>query len=340
MIRYKRDILSVDRVILCLDTLLPKASTSSTKTTTTTTITTTASNNEKDPKEEDLDEEGNDDMVSSASSSMVEDQIECWATLISTVGKAFDNEAYKEKCDQYMNVATKLSTDPSLSARIRFQMMDVLDLRNANWVPRHEGNNPRSLQSIKNEATLEELATQANAKEFEQKKGNQYRKKQASNSNSVVKEFRRYEPQATSSTLSTKNSNPNTVRKTSGGSNGRNNDDDDDDDDDDDTFGMRDIKKNNTSKPASLGIGSHLLTEESQDSDDDFGMGGTTTDFAWGAKGAGGGGIRMQESLDDEGTGGNEGKKKKWNGSGKRYSRGGGNRRSGSGNRGRRGGRK
>merc|ERR1740128_1224113 len=65
-----------------------------------------------------------------------EESLECLCRLFSTIGKDLDFEKAKPRMDQYFNQMEKIIKEKKTSSRIRFMLLDVLDLRRCNWVPR------------------------------------------------------------------------------------------------------------------------------------------------------------------------------------------------------------
>ncbi|XP_065583456.1 eukaryotic translation initiation factor 4 gamma 1-like [Artemia franciscana] len=98
-----------------------------------------------------------------------EEQLECLCKLIFTIGKTYEEEydakyqrAVAEskrlgkqlqiqltKLDVYLDEMRKLSQSEDLSSRIRFMLMDVLDLKQNRWVPRREGEKPKKRKARK-----------------------------------------------------------------------------------------------------------------------------------------------------------------------------------------------
>ncbi|KAK2728100.1 hypothetical protein QYM36_008546, partial [Artemia franciscana] len=106
-----------------------------------------------------------------------EEQLECLCKLISTIGKTYEEEydakyqrAVAEskssgkqphmqltKLDVYLDEMKKLSQSEDLSSRIKFMLMDVLDLKQNRWVPRREGEKPKTIDEIRGELEKERL---------------------------------------------------------------------------------------------------------------------------------------------------------------------------------------
>ncbi|KAK2702689.1 hypothetical protein QYM36_018706, partial [Artemia franciscana] len=114
-----------------------------------------------------------------------EEQLECLCKLISTIGKTYEEEydakyqrAVAEskrlgkqlqiqltKLDVYLDEMRKLSQSEDLSSRIRFMLMDVLDLKQNRWVPRREGEKPKKIDEIRGELEKERLEKELSVQE-------------------------------------------------------------------------------------------------------------------------------------------------------------------------------
>ncbi|XP_065561430.1 uncharacterized protein LOC136027920 isoform X2 [Artemia franciscana] len=114
-----------------------------------------------------------------------EEQLECLCKLISTIGKTYEEEydakyqrAVAEskrsgkqlqmqltKLDVYLDEMRKLSQSEHLSSRIRFMLMDVLDLKQNRWVPRREGEKPKTIDEIRGELEKERLEKELSLQE-------------------------------------------------------------------------------------------------------------------------------------------------------------------------------
>ncbi|XP_065583286.1 eukaryotic translation initiation factor 4 gamma 3-like isoform X1 [Artemia franciscana] len=93
-----------------------------------------------------------------------EEQLEFLCKLISTIGKTYEEEydakyqravaeskssgkqpqMQRTKLDVYLEEMKKLNQSEDLSSRIRFMLMDVLDLKQNRWVPRREREKPKT----------------------------------------------------------------------------------------------------------------------------------------------------------------------------------------------------
>ncbi|XP_067048900.1 eukaryotic translation initiation factor 4 gamma 1-like isoform X2 [Acropora muricata] len=89
-----------------------------------------------------------------------EESFECLCKLLVTIGKDLDHEKAKPRFDQYFAQINKIISAKITSSRVRFMMQDIVDLRNNNWVPRREDNNPKTIDQIHKEAADQAKKTQ------------------------------------------------------------------------------------------------------------------------------------------------------------------------------------
>lgn len=93
-----------------------------------------------------------------------EENLECLCRLLSTIGKEVDkqsNAALMKNYFERLEKITKKNDNKKVSARIRFMILDVIDLRRNAWVPRRKDNNPRRIEEIRREAEEEQAAREA-----------------------------------------------------------------------------------------------------------------------------------------------------------------------------------
>ncbi|CAG8593416.1 4525_t:CDS:10, partial [Ambispora leptoticha] len=81
-----------------------------------------------------------------------EEETESLCKLLTTVGKQLDHPKAKEHMDVYFNRMKAMSDNPNLSNRIKFMLLDVIELRNNNWVPRRDNNAPKTIAEIHEDA--------------------------------------------------------------------------------------------------------------------------------------------------------------------------------------------
>ena len=89
------------------------------------------------------------------------ESLECLCKLLSTIGFLLEPQVnnVSEKCDEFnrhFECMGKIINDKSTPSRVRFLMMDVIDLRKNNWVARREENMPKTKAEVHQEAKREE----------------------------------------------------------------------------------------------------------------------------------------------------------------------------------------
>lgn len=91
-----------------------------------------------------------------------EENIECLCRLLTTIGKEVDKPNNAAKMKNYFsrleNIVKKKDTT---TARTRFMILDIIDLRKNQWVPRRKDNAPRRIEEIRQEAEEERLKLEA-----------------------------------------------------------------------------------------------------------------------------------------------------------------------------------
>lgn len=90
-----------------------------------------------------------------------EDNIECLCKLLTTIGKDIDSpkSKFQSRVEAYFGEMRRLVDDKKTTTRIRFMMMDVIDLRKGGWMPkRNEG--PKTIEQIHKEAEKEKMEVQ------------------------------------------------------------------------------------------------------------------------------------------------------------------------------------
>lgn len=82
------------------------------------------------------------------------ERLECFCSLLSSIGQILDKS---DQVDQYFRNVQKLITDKKVSSRIRFMIMDLIDLRRRNWIPRHSNKGPKTLDELHQDIVNEEI---------------------------------------------------------------------------------------------------------------------------------------------------------------------------------------
>lgn len=82
-----------------------------------------------------------------------EEEVESLSKLVETVGSALDSTPRGQSImDVYMQRMEQLTTCDSLSSRIKFMVLDVIDLRKNRWVGSKTDKGPKTIQEIHDEA--------------------------------------------------------------------------------------------------------------------------------------------------------------------------------------------
>eukprot|EP00050_Salpingoeca_kvevrii_P018890 m.79697 g.79697 ORF g.79697 m.79697 type:complete len:1630 (+) comp8190_c3_seq1:211-5100(+) len=98
-------------------------------------------------------------LLDSAEKKHEEDVIECLCKLIQTCGERLDSDPDGvKKMDEYMARLEKLSSGKSIPSRIKFMILDVLDLRKDGWVARREQAGPKTISEIHEQAARKSTA--------------------------------------------------------------------------------------------------------------------------------------------------------------------------------------
>ncbi|XP_076320360.1 eukaryotic translation initiation factor 4 gamma 3-like [Tachypleus tridentatus] len=89
-----------------------------------------------------------------------EDSLECLCRLLTTVGKDLEGEKGKNKIwtqqmDNYCVAMKDIVNRKLTCSRIRFMLQDVLELRQKNWIPRRDQNDPKTIDQIHKDAQKE-----------------------------------------------------------------------------------------------------------------------------------------------------------------------------------------
>ncbi|ORX91369.1 hypothetical protein K493DRAFT_339395 [Basidiobolus meristosporus CBS 931.73] len=88
-----------------------------------------------------------------------EEETESLCKLMTTVGKQLDRKEAKAYMDTYFARVKEMSVNRKLSSRIRFMLLDIIELRAHNWVPRREAAGPKTISQIHEDAQKEKEET-------------------------------------------------------------------------------------------------------------------------------------------------------------------------------------
>jgi translation initiation factor 4G len=82
-----------------------------------------------------------------------EAEVESLTSLLRTIGASLDvSEKGHAMMDAYFGRITMMMDTPNLPSRLRFMLLDVVDLRSANWVSKNGDKGPKTLTEIREEA--------------------------------------------------------------------------------------------------------------------------------------------------------------------------------------------
>ncbi|SPO30845.1 related to TIF4631 - mRNA cap-binding protein (eIF4F), 150K subunit [Ustilago trichophora] len=86
-----------------------------------------------------------------------EEEIESLCKLMTTVGKLLDTEKARGHMDVYFQRMKEMSkNEAAINSRMRFMLVDVIELREARWVPRHDNSAPKTIAQIHAEAAKQQ----------------------------------------------------------------------------------------------------------------------------------------------------------------------------------------
>ncbi|CDR98941.1 hypothetical protein [Sporisorium scitamineum] len=86
-----------------------------------------------------------------------EEEIESLCKLMTTVGKLLDTEKARGHMDVYFQRMKEMSkNEAAINSRMRFMLIDVIELRESKWVPRHDNSAPKTIAQIHAEAAKQQ----------------------------------------------------------------------------------------------------------------------------------------------------------------------------------------
>ena len=83
-------------------------------------------------------------------------EIELLCHLLRTVGKMLDESCKDDQMDMFFQRLLHLSQDKQFSSRMRFGMIEIIELRLSNWIERHVVEKPQTIEEIHAAAAAEE----------------------------------------------------------------------------------------------------------------------------------------------------------------------------------------
>eukprot|EP01113_Clastostelium_recurvatum_P048422 TRINITY_DN880_c1_g1_i2.p1 TRINITY_DN880_c1_g1~~TRINITY_DN880_c1_g1_i2.p1 ORF type:complete len:842 (-),score=323.69 TRINITY_DN880_c1_g1_i2:555-2717(-) len=86
----------------------------------------------------------------------LEDDMEALSKLMTTIGNKIDHVKSRDWMNLYFERIKTLSTNQTLSSRIRFGLQDLMDLRAHKWVPRQDAGGPKTISQVHKDAADKE----------------------------------------------------------------------------------------------------------------------------------------------------------------------------------------
>ncbi|XP_015169468.1 eukaryotic translation initiation factor 4G-like [Solanum tuberosum] len=87
-----------------------------------------------------------------------EEDIESLCKLMSTIGGMIDHSKAKDYMDAYFDMMTTMANNTDLSTRVRFMLMDIIDLRKNKWQQRRKVEGPKKIEEVRRDAVQERRA--------------------------------------------------------------------------------------------------------------------------------------------------------------------------------------
>ncbi|XP_042241638.1 eukaryotic translation initiation factor 4 gamma 1-like isoform X3 [Homarus americanus] len=94
-----------------------------------------------------------------------EESLECLCKLLTTIGKILESQCAQQpkamsELDKHFKHMDRVVNERQTNSRVRFLMMDVIDLRQNNWIPRREDSKPKTKAQVQEEFKREEIEQQ------------------------------------------------------------------------------------------------------------------------------------------------------------------------------------
>lgn len=104
-----------------------------------------------------------------------EGDLERLCKLLTTIGKTIDHDKSQRYMDLYFDMMSNLTKDKSLSSRIRFMLLDCIELRQNNWVPRIKTAKAKTIKEVHEDAEKEKKQKEMSLKSKTSGKGGYYK---------------------------------------------------------------------------------------------------------------------------------------------------------------------
>ncbi|SPO40905.1 related to TIF4631 - mRNA cap-binding protein (eIF4F), 150K subunit [Pseudozyma flocculosa] len=93
-----------------------------------------------------------------------EEEIESLCKLMTTVGKLLDTDKARGHMDVYFTRMREMANnEASINSRMRFMLLDVIELRDSHWTPRHDNSAPKTIAQIHADAAKAKQQQEAEA---------------------------------------------------------------------------------------------------------------------------------------------------------------------------------
>lgn len=112
-----------------------------------------------------------------------EDSLECLCSLLKSIGEKYEkSNPKKAQFNNQMNKLEAIVRENKIASRIKFLIMDILDMRKENWKPRklQEGNKPKKIEEVHEDIKKEEEQSNIQYSQLA-KRGNDSMKKRNDN---------------------------------------------------------------------------------------------------------------------------------------------------------------
>ena len=76
------------------------------------------------------------------------EDLECMAKLLQTTGANLEAGKHSGHLTAYFSRITDISKNAKLDSRIKFMLLDLLELRSHKWQARHEAEGPKKIEDI------------------------------------------------------------------------------------------------------------------------------------------------------------------------------------------------
>ncbi|KIO20805.1 hypothetical protein M407DRAFT_54597, partial [Tulasnella calospora MUT 4182] len=82
-----------------------------------------------------------------------EEEIKNFCKLLTTVGQALDTPTGKGRVDIYFGTMQMLADNPNIESRIRYMLLDVIELRQRSWRPRNANASPATIAQAREQVS-------------------------------------------------------------------------------------------------------------------------------------------------------------------------------------------